>query len=147
MSSLTRSIWIDAEPEVVFAYFTEAEKMERWCGSGAELDPVPGGLYRLDMGEAGVMEGRFLRVEAPTFVSWEVLTASGAEAPRSVIEVTIAAEAGGTRVDVRHTGLERPFDALAGRGWDHHLARLSVAATGGSPPPDPLCRRTMESLM
>ena len=146
MSDVTKSIWIDAEPEVVFPYFTDADKMARWCGRSAELDPVPGGTYRLDMGDTGVIKGRFVRVEAPTFVSIAIDGPDEAEIPPSVLEVSISAEAGGSRVDLRHSGLEPPFSVMAGRGLDHHLARLSVAATGGSPGSDPLCERQMETL-
>ena len=59
MSELRKSIWIDAPPEVVFSYLTDAEKVARWSGVRAELDPVPGGVYRLDMGVSGVVEGTF----------------------------------------------------------------------------------------
>ena len=85
MSELRKSIWIDAPPEVVFSYLTDAEKVARWFGVRAELDPVPGGVYRpfvedavedglgtapvtagahthpqrLDMGVSGVVEGTF----------------------------------------------------------------------------------------
>lgn len=147
MSDVIKSIWINAEPETVFDYFTDADKMARWCGRSAELDAVPGGVYRLDMGATGVIEGRFLRVEAPTFVSIEIDGPRGSEAPPSVLEVSIAPEAGGSRVDVRHAGLEAPFSLMAGRGLDHHLARLSVAATGGAPGSDPLCARQTQSLI
>ena len=147
MTDVIKSIWIDAPPEIVFDYFIDADKTARWCGQGAELDPVPRGIYRLDMGEAGVIEGRFVRVEAPTFVSIAIDGPSGSDVPPSVLEVSIAPEAGGSRVDVRHSGLESPFSLMAGRGLDHHLARLSVAVTGGSPGSDPLCRRRMDTLL
>ena len=147
MSDVSKSIWIDAEPEIVFGYFTDAEKMARWCGLSAELDPVPQGIYRLDMGETGVIEGRFVRVEPPTFVSIEIHGPAGGDAPPSILEVSITPEAGGSRVDVRHSGLEEPFTRMAGRGLDHHLARLSVSATGGQPGRDPLCQRQMDTLI
>ena len=146
MSELRKTLWLDASPEIVFQYFTDADKMALWCGRSAEVEPEPGGVYRLDLGEAGRMNGRFLRVEAPSFVSFEVFPPSGVDTPPSVIEVSITPEAGGSRVDVRQTGLESPFDTIAGHGWDNHLARLAVVATGGAPGPDPLCERSMESL-
>lgn len=146
MSDLTKSIWIDAPPEVVFEFFTDARKMRHWCGRDAELEPVPGGVYRVDMGEWGIVEGRFVRVEAPTFLSHTVPSAAGPGGPPGTIEVSITPEAGGSRVEVRQTGLAPPIDLIAGRGWDHHLARLSVAATGGVPGDDSMCARTPESF-
>jgi len=146
MSELRKSIWIDTPPEVVFSYFTDAAKVERWSGRRAEIEAVPGGVYRLDMGVSGVVEGRFLRVEPGRALAWEVFAPEGVDAPPSVIEVTITPEAGGSRVVIVQTGLTPPFDAMASRGWDHHLARLSVAALGGAPGADTLCQRSMQSL-
>lgn len=146
MKEVTKSIWIDAPPDVVFSYFTDAEKVARWSGRRAEIDPVPGGVYRLDMGVSGVVGGRFLSVEPGRSLSWEVHAPEGVDAPPAVIEITITPEAGGSRVAVRQTGLAPPFDMMASRGWDHHLARLSVAAQGGAPGEDSLCRRSMQSL-
>lgn len=146
MSQLTKSIWIDAPPDIVFSYFTDAEKVARWSGVRAEIEALPGGLYRLDMGVSGVVEGRFLSVEPGRSLSWEVHAPEGVDAPPSVIEVSIRPEAGGSRVEVRQTGLASPFDRMASRGWDHHLARLSVVTVGGEPGPDPLCRRPMPTL-
>lgn len=146
MSEFTKSIWIDAPPDVVFEYFTDPEKMARWCGRRAELDPVPGGIYRLDMGQWGVVEGEFVRVERPSFVSHTVPSGGTADSPASLVEVRISADAGGSRVEIRQTELTSPMDRIAQRGWEHHLARLSVAATGGSPGADPLCERDLASF-
>jgi uncharacterized protein YndB with AHSA1/START domain len=146
MSEFTKSIWIDALPATVFQYFTDARKMARWCGKQVELNPVPGGIYRVDMGKWGVVEGQFVRVDAPTFISHTVPSAGGADAPPSLIEISITPEAGGSRVEIRQTGLEPPMDLVARRGWDHHLSRLAVASTGGSPGVDSLCERDSASF-
>ena len=144
MAETRKSIWIDAPPEIVREFFLRSEKMTEWAGVGAELDPVPGGIYRLDMGEAGVITGRFVEVSERRIVQ----AIDGPDgAPGSRIEITLAEEVGGCRVTVLHDGLPEPFHRLAGRGWDHHLARLSVVATGGKVPPDPLCRKPMSALM
>ncbi|NNE81126.1 MAG: SRPBCC domain-containing protein [Silicimonas sp.] len=144
MAELEKSLWIDAPPRLVFTYFTQSEKMSQWAGIEAVLDPVPGGIYRLDMGKAGVITGRFDAVSDTRIV--QIIDAPGG-GTGSRIEITLAGEVGGCRVTIRHSGLPLPFDRLAARGWDHHLARLSVVATGGTVPPDPLCRKPMSALM
>lgn len=141
---LEKSIWIDAPVAVVHSYFTESRKMSLWSGIGAELEPVPGGIYRLDMGTAGVLVGRFVEVSDSLIV--QEIDAPGGGTP-SRIEIRLLDEAGGCRVTIRHEGLAPPFDRIASRGWDHHLARLSVVATGGSAPPDPLCAKPMTALI
>jgi uncharacterized protein YndB with AHSA1/START domain len=36
---------IQARPESVFEFFVDPEKMKRWKGTEAELDPRPGGTW------------------------------------------------------------------------------------------------------
>ena len=144
---MKKSIWIDAAPDIVFDYLTEGDRMALWSGVAAELDPRPGGVFRLDMGEAGIMTGRFLEVRRPNRIVYEVGAEDHGPELMSRVEITLSPEVDGTRVEVLHDALPPPFQPVASRGWDHHLARLSVVATGGTPGSDPLCRRPMESLM
>ena len=144
MATLEKTLWIDASPALVHSYFTQSEKMAEWAGLSAVLVPVPGGIYQLDMGEAGVITGRFESVSETRIV--QVIDApDGSEGSR--IEITLAPETGGCRVTIVHSGLPAPFERLAGRGWDHHLARLSVVVTGGTTSPDPLCSKPLSALM
>ena len=147
MSALEKTIWIDAPIDVVFPYLIEEDKMIQWCGVGARLEPVPGGLYELDMGVAGVIVGRFVEVRAPDYLRYEIHPPEGIEGSPSVVEMSLTEEGGGTRINVSHTGLTPPFQSIAGRGWDHHIARLSVAANSGLSGPDSLCERPMDSLI
>lgn len=141
--TLRKSIWINAPVAKVRSYFTDGTKMSQWTGRSAVIDARPGGTYRLDMGEGGWLEGRFTEVNDGR-ICWEVDLPDGQSVSR--IAVTFTDEAGGTRVDVVQSGLPAPFDLIASRGWDHHLARLSVTSTGGSVGRDSLCDRQMQSL-
>ena len=143
MGNLQKTIWIDAAPEIVHSYFTDSVKYARWVGRAAKIDATPGGTYALDMGEAGHITGRFVSV-APEQI---VIAIEGDPAdPPNRIDIRLAAEAGGCRVTIEHEGIPDPFALIAGRGWDHHLARLSVVASGGAPGPDTLCQRGMDTL-
>lgn len=64
---------IKAPPEIVFGYFTDPALIVAWIGVRAELDPQPGGVFRLDMGEV-VARGSYLAVEPPHRVvfSWGI---------------------------------------------------------------------------
>ena len=147
MTALKKSIWIDAAPDIVFTYLTEGERMAQWSGMAAELDARPGGIFRLDMGQGGILQGRFLEVVRPGRIVYEIAAAEHGPELMSRVEITLSAEVDGTRVEVIHDALPPPFRPVANRGWDHHLARLSVVATGGAPGNDSLCDRPMESLM
>lgn len=144
---MKKSIWIDAAPEIVFDYLTEGERMALWSGVAAELDARPGGQFRLDMGKGGILRGRFLEVRRPDLIVYEVGAEDHGPEMMSRVEITLSPEVDGTRVDVVHDALPPPFKPVASRGWDHHLARLSVVATGGAPGIDSLCQRPMASLM
>ena len=136
-----REVRIDASPEVVFSFFTDPDQMIRWKGITAELDPRPGGVYRVVMNGRDVARGEYVEVvpyERVVFTwGWE---AEGHPIPpgSSTVEVTLVPHGGGTLVRLRHTGL--PDDdarAQHGAGWDHYFARLAVVATGGQAGRDP----------
>ena len=46
-----REVRIAARPETVFEFFTDPDKMVLWKGREADLDPQPGGIYRVEMGD------------------------------------------------------------------------------------------------
>ena len=144
---IEKEIWINAPCDVVFEYLTNAEKMVRWCGAGARLDPIPDGIYDVDMGEAGHIAGRFVEVRRPSLVVQEIDSPPGMNLPTSRIEFSLSEEAGGTRLRVVHSGLPDPHSAGAMRGLDHHLARLSVVAQGGDAGADAFCQKPMRALL
>lgn len=147
MSGIEKSIWIDAPIETVFDYFTVSEKLQSWCSLGAKVEPRVGGAYQIDMGVAGIIDGVVTAIEAPTFLSYEIQPPPALQAGSSTVTIRLTEEAGGTRVNLEHSGLTDPFPAIATKGWDYHFARLSVVCNGGTPGPDTLCTRPMESLL
>jgi Activator of Hsp90 ATPase homolog 1-like protein len=60
--AVSASIRISARPDEVFPYLVDAELVVEWLGSWADLDPVPGGRFHVDiLGQA--MRGEFVAVE------------------------------------------------------------------------------------
>jgi uncharacterized protein YndB with AHSA1/START domain len=139
MAELVREIHIKASPEVIFGYLTDPAKYIEWGGSEAELDPRPGGTYRVLMGGTHQSAGEFLEVVP----NERVLFSFGWEEPghpipggSTQVEIRLVPDEEGTTVRLTHSGL--PADAVSDHtgGWDHYLDRLEVAATGGDPGPD-----------
>ena len=133
--TLEKSIYIDAPPDVVFPFLVDPEEMVRWCGSEAELEPEPGGLFRLRFEGGVVSEGCYEVVDPPRRVVFTVgMTGSSVPAGGSRVEIRLIPEGRGTRLELRHDG----FDASqpVSEGWDHHLARLGRAACGERLGPD-----------
>ncbi len=136
-----KEIRIQASPETVFEFFTDPDLMKRWKGVEAELDPRPGGVYRVTVLPVAIARGEYVRVERPKFVSftwgWE---GEGQAVPpgSSLVEVSLRPDGDATVLTLRHTSL--PSEDMASqheKGWTHYLGRLEIAATGGYPGPDP----------
>ena len=130
---------VEAPPEVVFAYFTDPDRYRRWKGTNAELDPRPGGIYRVEMGSNGWVAGEYVEVDPPNRIvftwGWEKDPALPAGATR--VEVTFVADGDATIVRLRHLGFtDRAVRDQHAEGWTHFLSRLAVAGSGGDPGPD-----------
>jgi uncharacterized protein YndB with AHSA1/START domain len=109
-------------------------------GIDAWLDPRPGGLYRVRVTPRNTARGEFVVVDPPRRLvytwGWEdetMLVPAGS----SIVEIELVPEGGGTRVRLTHRDLPAAAADGHGRGWDHYLPRLAVAAAGGDPGSDP----------
>ena len=139
MAELVREIVIDATPETIWPFLTDAGKHVEWDGTVAEIDPRPGGIYRVLVAGQFQSAGKYVDVvpmEKVVFTfGWEE---EGHPIPpgSTTVEITLHPEGDKTRVRLRHRGL--PDDAVEphGQGWAHYLDRLAVRAAGGDPGPD-----------
>ena len=72
-----RETHIPAPPAAVFALLTDPEKIVRWMGTEAQIEPQKGGLYLVNVTGARVARGAFGREEAfaggNTMVIWGVI--------------------------------------------------------------------------
>ena len=130
---LEREIRIAARPATVFAFFTDPEKMLRWKGIRADLDPRPGGVYRVDIDGQHIARGEYVEVVPHSRVvfTWGWEGEGGTPPPGgSTVEITLVADGDGTIVRLRHSGLSAEERISHGQGWDHFLPRLLAAAEG-----------------
>lgn len=61
--AIEREMRIAARPEIVFGLLTDATQMLRWQGVEAELEPRPGGVYRVVRGWRAEHTSRCPRVQ------------------------------------------------------------------------------------
>ena len=139
---------IAAPPEVVFSYFTDPMRYRQWQGADAELEPHPGGKFRVTVtGKSkAVASGVYLEVDPPNRVvftwGWEQrdwLPDGMRIAPgMSTVEVELERDGDGTILRLRHGDLPTA-DACEFHtsGWDISLDRLVLAAEGQDSGPDP----------
>jgi uncharacterized protein YndB with AHSA1/START domain len=59
---LAHELRIEARPETVFTFLTDPDKMTLWKGDSAQLDARPGGVYRVQIGQA-VVVGEFVELD------------------------------------------------------------------------------------
>jgi uncharacterized protein YndB with AHSA1/START domain len=128
-------------------------------GSSAELEPEPGGVYRVSMADGFAAAGRFVAVSHPHLVvfSWGFADDEAASRTKHAdgepgdgpdggampagstrVTVTLLDQDGGTRLSLRHENL--PSESLRQGhdvAWNTYLPRLAVRAAGGDPGPDP----------
>jgi len=135
-----REVSISAPAETIFLLLTDSQEVTRWMGVTAELDPRPGGIYRIDVTGQDIASGSFVELSPWTKVvftwGWEsedTLVTPGT----STVEITLTEEGDSTLLLLRHSGLPELDRESHGMGWDHYLARLIIAAPGGDPGPDP----------
>jgi uncharacterized protein YndB with AHSA1/START domain len=139
MAELVREILIDAPPEAVWPFLTEPDKHVQWEGTVADIDPRPGGHYRVLVQGQHQSAGEYLEVVP----NEKVVFTFGWDQPgnpitpgSATVEISLHAEGEKTRVRLVHRDL--PEDAVADHthGWDYYLDRLATVVSGGDAGPD-----------
>jgi uncharacterized protein YndB with AHSA1/START domain len=139
LDPLVKEVYIDASPELVFQFLTDPVKMLRWMGVAAEIDPRPGGMYRLDPNGRDVIRGQYLEVIPNSKVvftwGWE---GAGYSIPAgsTVVEIELEPRNHGTFVRLTHRELPPEMRERHEMGWTHYLSRLKSVAEGRDPGPD-----------
>ena len=128
-----QQVRIAARPETVFPFFTDPEKMTMWKGTWANLDPRPGGMYRVNVTGTAIARGEYLEVSPVTRVvfTWGWEGKDSAVPPgSSTVEVTLTPDGDGTVVRLLHRGLSAEAAAEHRQGWTHYLGRLTETSEG-----------------
>lgn len=139
MGELEREIMVDARPETIWPFLVEPERHAEWLGTVVDIDPRPGGTFRVLVAGQHQSAGEYVEVvpfERVVFTfGWEqegnpIMPGS------STIEISLHPEGSKTRVRLVHRGI--PDEAVGDHtgGWDHYLARLAVVGAGGDAGPD-----------
>jgi uncharacterized protein YndB with AHSA1/START domain len=139
MAELVRDILIDASPATIWPFLVDPERHVEWLGTVADIDPHPGGHYRVLVGGQHQSIGEYLEVtpyERVAFTFGWDQEGNPITPGSSTVEISLHPEGDKTRVRLTHSGI--PTDAVADHtgGWDHYLDRLATRATGGDPGPD-----------
>ena len=137
---ITHEVRIEARPETIFAFLTDSDKMTKWKGRTARLDPRPGGAYRVDLNGRDVVVGEFVELDPPRRVvfTWGWEGSDKVPPSSSTVEITLTPDGDATILRLVHRDLPAGEGTGHEEGWNHFLPRLAIAAAGGDPGPDPV---------
>src|SRR5215467_12572931 len=129
-----RETHVAAPPAAVFALLTDPEKILRWMGTEAQMEPRPGGLYLLNVTGARFARGSFREVVPVHRLSYSFGWDGSEVVPpgSSLVEIDLIDQPPDeTLVRMTHSGLPNA-EQCAGHaeGWAHYFDRLATAATG-----------------
>lgn len=129
---------IAAPPETVFEFLVDPEKLLRWMGAAADIDPRPGGRFQLDMNGNDVAAGAYVEVDRPHRVvfTWGWEGSTDVPPGSTTVTFTLTPDGDNTMVELRHDGLPASASESHDDGWGYFLPRLSQAAAGLEPGPD-----------
>jgi len=139
---------IAARPETVFSFFVDPARYQRWQGVEAEVDPRPGGIFRVAATGSSrtIMRGEFVEIVPPERLvftwGWEQFDGlpdgMRVEPGASIVEVTFVPDGDETIVRIRHGGLPTEAALLFhSGGWNMTLDRIATVSEGRDPGPFP----------
>ena len=138
--TVVREIAIRAPAAAVYEMFTDPERLIRWIGIRALLEPRPGGAFRFELVPGEFCSGCYLELVPGRRVVFTWGWESGAlpVAPgSSTVEVDLEERDGVTHLRLTHRGLSPEMRPWHADGWARYLDRLAAAAEGRDPGPDP----------
>lgn len=123
---------VEAPPALVWSFFVDPDRIVRWMGSVATLQPRPGGVFRIDYGQGDTVGGEYVEVDEPRRIvfTWGWETGEDVVQPGgSRVEVDLEPIDGGTAtvVRLRHLGLDEEGRRSHDEGWRYFLPRLVEA--------------------
>ena len=92
---IKKEIRIEAPQETVFPFFTEPEQIIRWSGTEADLNPTPGGIYKVQMTPEAIAIGEYVEVTPHSRVvftwGWDGAPADGVPPGSSTVAIDLKA--------------------------------------------------------
>ena len=117
---------IEASPQEVFPYLVQPDLLVRWLGTWIDVDPKPGGVFAVDMGQTS-LRGTYVAVEPPNRVvfTWGIPGSDDLPAGSSTVEIVLRAAGDTTVVELTHRDLPVERHDEHRQGWTSLLGVLS----------------------
>jgi uncharacterized protein YndB with AHSA1/START domain len=129
--SLERTLVIAATRATVFRYFTDSERFAAWWGPGSTIEGRPGGAVVIRYPNGVMASGRVMEIRDRE----RIVFTYGYDDPSkpippggSQVTITLADEAGGTRLHLRHDFADSTVRDQHVQGWRYQLAVFANVA-------------------
>jgi uncharacterized protein YndB with AHSA1/START domain len=128
--TIEQRVRIAASPATVWSFWTDAALLCQWWGTVAEVDPRPGGRFRVTMSDGGpVMRGEYLELDPYSRLvfsfGWEGNPEGSDLAPGSTrVEITLTPDGDDTELLLRHRGLPATHASEHAKGWELYVGQL-----------------------
>ena len=125
-TAVVTSIKVAAPPDSVFDHLVDPDKLIRWFGVEADIDPRPGGKFWLNVTGKDKASGSYVEVNRPSRVSFTWGWEGSDEVPpgSSTVSIDLTLDGDETLVVLTHSGLPGGLDDPHRDGWVHYLERL-----------------------
>ncbi|OLC10640.1 MAG: hypothetical protein AUH39_01480 [Chloroflexi bacterium 13_1_40CM_67_9] len=133
---IERVITIDAPPATVFRLLTDPAQYVRWKGKLAELEPQPGGKFRVEFASTkDIAAGKYVEVirDRRVVFTWGWEGNEMVPPGSSTVEIDLEPTGSGTRLRLVHRGLPDGAVTSHTEGWDYFLPRLVDVGAGREP--------------
>jgi uncharacterized protein YndB with AHSA1/START domain len=123
--------------------------MIRWMGTNVDIDPRPGGIYRIEPNSRDIIRGKYVEVvpNRRVVITWGYENPSpgmpAVPTGSTQVEIDLVAEGRGTRLRLIHRQLPSAAAEQHEMGWMHYLERLKKTAQGIDPGPNPFAHPNM----
>jgi len=123
------TVRIAASPAEVFPYLVDPSLIVQWIGTWADLNPQPGGVFALDMGDTPA-RGSYISVEPPDRVvfTWGIPGNEVLPPGSSTVEILLKADGDETIVELTHRELPSEMLSTHQAGWDECVEKLRQVA-------------------
>lgn len=129
---------VAVSPEKVFTFFADARKWMEWQGVDAEIDLVPGGVWRVNVTGDGFASGRVVEVveNRKVVFTWGWEEGPPVEPGSTTVTIELVPEGAGTLIRLTHSGLPPDLVEVHRHGWEHYASRLASVSRGRDPGPN-----------